>query len=462
MKWLQQRRQTKQRKTWLADLEWFRVHYDHAEQTTRALTLLSRQAAAGRIAILFDTSADFTFLIIGIPKPFVPLLEQIAQDFGFMLSFGSAFELPEQSLVPYTDCTWKATFTGQLIHGNLFRHDLQLGMPFPTPKDAGNLPTLPAKPPMGLARQPQWDNYLSAAQFAPPAAAPWLLGYTAGGQLVATTGKVGIYGKPDRMNDWLTQQLQATLKHDTAHLVVIDLDGQVISALKRKPIVTRLLNEQIRYLDLAGETIPTPLNPLAPLINESENDLLLRWRKWFRGMGMRDDSFYYLDLAFQEGVRDLLTLQKWLRGQRRRTQCVGLVQLESVVNRLLNDETVRDWLGVATEPLIPDTTLLFGYKDNSWGGKQIARAVIMAALHDPKTRLVLNLPFLSDRKAFENADNPILTTVPNLPVQTEVSVSWLTTSETVRRDARLMENALLLRSGECIAVRNEHASFLHW
>lgn len=466
MKWLRQRKQTRQRETWGADLEWFRVRYHDAQQTSHALTLLSLQAAAGRIAILFERVDDEAALTIGITKPFVPLSQQMAQDFDFMLSFGVSFGFPDdQPLIPYTDCQWTETFSGQLIHGNLFRHDTQLGMPFPSPKAAGKMPTLPAAPPQGLSSQPQWDNYLSTEMFASNAvgaSADWLLGYSAAGQLISTSGQVCIQGVPDAMDDWLTHQLTATLKHDTSHLVLLDLGGDVVSALKRKPIVTNLLNEQIRYLNLGQQTVPTLINPLAPFLNEPERRTLSRWHRWFSGMGLFSHATTYLDDAFNAGIRDLFALQKWLKGQRRRQQTMQLTRLESIVNRLLRDETLRDWLGVTTDPLISDTTLLFGYPEHSWGGQQIARAVIMAALYDPCTRLVLNLPYLFNTKAYEYAGNPILTTAPNFPAQTEVIVSWGTFPEAVRRDARLIENAELLRSGECIAVRDDQAAFLHW
>lgn len=467
MKWFKQRRQAKQLAAWTPDLEWFRVRYDDAEPTTHALTLLSLQAAAGRIAILFQREDDAAALMIGIAKPFAPLLQQMAHDFNFMLTFDVGFGFPtDQTLTPYTDCHWTDSFSGQLIHGNLFRHDGQGGMPFPNPRAAGTLPTLPTQPPFGLSCQPEWENYLSATQFTPPAAAPsadWLLGYTQDGQLVATMGQVGIYGDPDSMDDWLTQQLTATLEYDTSQLVVVDLGGQVVAALKRKPIVTRLLNEQIRYLNLAGQTIPTAINPLAPLLGEQAQDTLSRWQHWFSGMELLPYSSPYLDAAFHAGVRDLFALQKWLKGQQRRQQATELTQLVRVVNRLLNDGMLRDWLGVTLEPLIPDTTLLFGYlDDNGWGTLQIARAVTIAAIRDANTRIVLHLPFVSGSKAFAYAGNPILTTAPNFSVQTEVSVSQLTISETVRRDARLIENATLLRSGECIAVLDDQATFLHW
>lgn len=466
MKWLRQRRQLKQKAIWSADLEWFRVRYADAAQTAHALTVLSAKAAAGRLAILFACSDKTAALTIGIAKPFVPLLQQMAQDFDFMLSFGMSFGFPDdQQLIPYANCQWTETFSGQLIHGHLFRHDTQLGMPFPTPRSAGTLPMLPSAPAMGLSRQPQWDNYLATTPFDAAEAgtsADWLIGYSAAGQLVSTSGQVGIYGEPATMDAWLTHQLTATLKHDTSHLVVLDLGGDVVSALKRKPVVTRLLNEQIRYLNLAGQPHPTVLNPLAPLQDEQARDTLRRWRRWFSRMALLSFDMAYLDDAFQAGVRDLFALQKWLKGERRRRQSIELTRLEGVVNRLLNDETLRDWLGVSTEPLISDTTLLFGYPDPSWGGRQIARAVIIAALRDPRKRIVLNLPFLSDTKAFEYAGNPLLLTAPNFPVQTEVTLSWATLSETVRRDARLLENAELLRAGECIAVRANQATFLHW
>ena len=58
---------------------------------------------------------------------------------------------------------------------------------------------------------------------------------------------------------------------------------RLVPRLKRKAAVTRLLGEQLAYVDMDGTSLANGFNPLAAVPGETEEALLQRWQRWFGG-----------------------------------------------------------------------------------------------------------------------------------------------------------------------------------
>src|SRR5690606_22040577 len=123
---------------------------------------------------------------------------------------------------------------------------------------------LPDPPPVGLSR------HIVAHHPAPPAhllvpqpeARHWPLGRTATGEMLHTPGRVNVYGRSQAVAAWLEQLVAELVRRGPANLVVLDGVGDLVPRLKRRAVVTRLLGEQLAYLDMEASALAQGFNPL--------------------------------------------------------------------------------------------------------------------------------------------------------------------------------------------------------
>jgi hypothetical protein len=74
---------------------------------------------------------------------------------------------------------------------------------------------------------------------------------------------VNVYGRQAAVADWLVHQVTQMVHLNPANLVVIDGRGDLVPQLKRKVAVTRLLGQQLAYIDMDSASFVGGYNPLA-------------------------------------------------------------------------------------------------------------------------------------------------------------------------------------------------------
>jgi hypothetical protein len=496
----------KARQKWEVGLTWYRLRYLDAAGPTRCLHLLSRPEACGRVALYFRPGEAVSQLYLGVPALHGRLLQRMVADFGFSLKPAPAnLCLPEpQPLTAVPDFPWERPFVGQVV-GELAFVSLVEGenkqgayLPQPPAGESGRgLATwgLPDNPLPGLSMQPSWNGQQPPAHLIAAAPQPrcWLLGRSREGLPVQVDGQVNLYGRQEAVADWLLSQVTQQITLDPASLVVIDGVGDLVPRLKRKAAVTRLLGQQLAYVDIDGTALADGFNPLAAVPGESETELVARWQTWFGGMNVHPQGSQLLAQARQAGVEDMPGLRQWLKQVERRGQPMAqlpvdrangsgsaparypvqaISSLGMALNRLTAGRSLREWLEWPANrfDILPEGGLLFACKGNSWDRQQVLRAVLLAALQVKGVRLVLyGLPWQSVPLAhWERQAQVVVGNGPLMPhttvVLTECHSHGLAAlaGRFLAGDARLSENLALLGRGEGMVIANEEIFSTAW
>ena len=391
------------REKWDAGLIWFRLRYLEADGPTRCINLLSRPPACGRVALYHCPGETVSRLYLGVPEIHVRLLQRMAADFGFSLKPklpGTAF--PEiRRMTAVTEIPWEMAFVAHIINEQMFisrvgKHDSS-GAYWPQPAAKRQLKAiwqLPGKPPAGLSLQPGWDGRqppknLIASKLDPQR---WPLGRTQAGIPLQTDGRLNIYGRQEAVADWLVHQVTQMVAVNPANLVVIDGAGDLVPKLKRKAVVTRLLGEQLAYVDMDGASLAAGFNPLAVVPGETEAETTRRWQRWFEGMNVHSEGIALLAQARQVGVEDILSLRKWVKQVERTGPSTAVTSLNMALSRLTSSRVLREWLEwpVNRFDILAGGALLFAVKGTDWARQQLLRAVCLGAVNVPNIRLVLH------------------------------------------------------------------------
>lgn len=498
------------RQKWEAGLAWFRLRY--LEPPTRCLNLLSRSLACGRVALYYRPGEAVSQLYLGVPGAYIRLVGRMAADFGFSLKpKPPEVEIPPaQRMTAVPDLPWDSPFMAHIANEFAFvsllggdqSYDPGQYLPQPPSTGPGHGPAtwkMPDNPPPGLSLKPSWDGqppsaYLVAME---PDPRRWPLGRSLTGVPLHVAGRVNIYGRGEAVADWLVQQVTQMVSDNPANLVVIDGAGDLVPMLKRKAAVTRLLGKQLVYVDTDGDLLTGGFNPLAAVPGETEAETVERWQYWFLDMGTHPQALHLLAQAWQDGVRDIPTLQKWLKQPRQqmaastgspsigstsaRTPSASSITLSRsmtlsrsgelnrpilaassltlALNRLAADSALRDWLEWPANrfDILPDGALFFACQGAGWDRQQLLRAVLLGVIGIPDVRLVVH----GFRwKAADTAGyGPILiSNGPPLPESTIIltasraEVQASLAARFLGEDERLAENLALLEYGQGIII----------
>ncbi|MGH2537107.1 MAG: hypothetical protein ACRDHL_06915, partial [Candidatus Promineifilaceae bacterium] len=294
----------RRREKWEAALAWFRLRYREPAGPTRCLKLLSRPAACGRIALYHVPGAAVSQLCLGLPASHTRLLQRMAGEFGLSLKPlpPEAIKPPIQRLAAVSELPWNRPFMAQLVGETLYAsladeassHGAFLPHPSlaPWPTDW----QLPAVPPPGLTALPSWNGQGPPADLvaAVPDPQRWPVGRARSGTPLQVAGQMNIYGRPAAVADWLTRQVTQAMAIHPANLAVIDGAGDLVSQLKRKAAVTRLLGQQLTYVDLDSAPMAGGFNPLAAVPGETDEAWVQRWQRWFKGMDVQPQGLQWL------------------------------------------------------------------------------------------------------------------------------------------------------------------------
>lgn len=473
------------REQWDAGLVWFRLRYQEPEKPTRCINLLSRLQACGRVALYYQPGEAVSELYLGAPETHVRLVQRMAADFGFSLKP----KPPEVTIPPagrltaVTDLPWENTFMAHIANEFAFMSLVEgenkngAHLPQPPSWEPGRGPAtwrLPYNPLPGLTLRPSWNGQQPPAHLVATGPDPrrWLLGRSQSGIPLHVSGRVNIYGRQEAVADWLVHQISQMISLDHTNLVVIDGAGDLVPRLKRKTAVTRLLGEQLTYVDIDSVSLVGGFNPLALVPGETEAAQLQRWQNWFQGMNVHPQALHLLTQAQQAGVGDIPALQKWLKQVERLEQSAAVASLRLVLTRLTANRILREWATWPTNPWsqVGLGVFLFACRVESWERRHLLRAVLLAAAGQPEKKLVVHgFPWVT----FDIEDIPVcplmfisngppLAGAATLVVQSDPRMAAKVGQRYLNSDPRLVENMQLLQRGEGILVEAGNIVFTTW
>ena len=476
---------------WDAGLAWFRLRYLTPDGPTRCIRLLSRPQACGRIALFFRPDEMVSELYLGIPEAHKRLLQRMAADFSFSLKP----KLPElilpsaQRLTAVSELPWERPFLAHVVNERLFVRQVEgenkrevshgRGRYLPQPSTKGDTEAadtwhLPHHPVPGLTTRPCWQDHQPPAHLtaSDPGPERWLLGRSHTGVPLHVSGRVNLYGRQEAVAEWLGHQVTQTVARHPANLVVLDGSGDLVPRLKRKAVVTRLLGEQLTYIDIDSTSLANGFNPLAAVPGETWAAQLERWQRWFGGMNVHPQGVHLLAQAQAGGVTDILSLRKWLKQVERQGQTAAVSSLGLALNRLTANRSVCEMLEwpVNRFDILPVGALFFACKGTSWERQQLLRAVLLAAMQLPDVRLIVHgLPGkLLPASLIGNLARLMVSNGPLLPdaaaILTESQPQHLATLKKrfLADDALLGENLALLGCGEGIVIVDGTPFFTGW
>ena len=479
------------REKWEAGLAWFRLRYLEPGGPARCINLLSRSQACGRVALYYRPGEAVSQLYLGIPETHVRLLQRMVADFGFSLKpRPPEVTIPAaQRMTAVADLPWDKAFLAHIANEFAFvslvegenKNGAHLpsapsGEP-PSSLEPGRGPAtwcLPDKPLPGLTLRPSWNGeqppaYLVATE---PDPRRWLLGRSQSGIPLHISGQVNIYGRQEAVADWLVHQVSQMISLDHANLVVIDGAGDLVPRLKRKAAVTRLLGEQLAYVDIDGASLANGFNPLAAAPGESEAALVQRWQRWFQGMNVHPQGIQLLTRAQREGVEDIPGLRKWLKQSERQGHYAAVSSLGMALNRLTASRTLREWLEWPANrfDILPAGALFFACKGSGWDRQQLLQAVLLGAMQVEGVRLIVHgFPGKAVRKARVGqqerivvSNGPLLSNSAIILTECHAHGVAALASRFLASDACLSENLELLGRGEGIVITNDDVLFTAW
>lgn len=403
--WQDNRHGPSQAQTWLAGLAWYRLRYGVAAAAVQGLQTLAGTAGCGRVALFYQPH-PFPQLFLGLPLAYGAWAKTVAADYQFSLHPAAApHQLTALPLRPTSKCDWQRPFLAHLVGKQMFlgyldEADPPLGYFWPgelTGQPMIDWP-LPATPPLGLTTRPQLplapipDELKITGK---PDPYRWLLGYTADGQMTQSPGpQLNLYGSREAVTRWLEQACLAALAIGPERLVIIDGQGDLTQRLKRHALVTDLLNRKRLTAASIAEAGSgrNGFNPLAVVPGETEAQTVRRWQTWFAGMGAGESAQALLVQAYQEEIRDINRLHRWLaQPSHLRQEGNGVTHLQTALRRLLVGASVRDWLEWPTN-LFAETgekALLFTCPADHWGREQLLKGMLSGVQAVGQTRVIL-------------------------------------------------------------------------
>jgi hypothetical protein len=483
LKQLQQWRQLPQlkaRQAWEQTVVWQRLRFLNSDNLEKCLHWLSQ---SGRVALYYAGPGPLLYLYVGVAAAHLPILTRMAEDYGFLLreKIPSVVIPPPAKMTAISDLPWEQAFLAHIVRGALFVSPVgeedKEGSYFPQPKKPTQRPTLSLPPPQpGLTLQPSWNGQQPPEELTAVAPNPvqWLLGRTRQNMLLQTPARLNLYGQTDSLSEWLSHMIGHALSQNHANLAVIDGTGTLVPRLKRRETVTRLLGDQLLYLDMDSTIIANGFNPLAPVPGEGEKDTLRRWQSWLAGMGVPPSGLDMLPKAQTEAVQTVPDLRKWIASPDQRHQVPAVTRLTQALDKLCATRIIQEWLDWPTNPFahLPNGALLFSCQtQGKWERQHLLHAILLGCLNSPDSRIVVHgFPWKEIEMSTQIKKHPEIV-VTNGPPLIEAKTVLVSTPPTgMQRLANqffpgndlMLENLLLLRSGEGVVIANQTATLVTW
>lgn len=466
----------KARAQWDKSIVWYRLRYEDTSGPGRAIELLSRAQAAGRVALLHKPGTDISRLYVGIPEPYALPLQRMAKEFAFSVRLAGAE--PEQAMTPMAPTAglpWDRAFVAHIVDNCAFVGQAEGAgafLPHPAPGHPRGRWRLPAPAPAGLSQMPFWNGQVTAGAFGnEEQGGSWPLGTGRAQRLWYAAGAVNLYGRQQAVASWLVQLVSAILSDEPAGLIVIDGAGDLVPVLKRKHLVTRHLGRGISYIDVDGAVLAGGINPLAPVPGETEADTTERWQRWFAAMEVHPGSLPLLALARADGVGEITELERWLRRPARQATLPYAKSLAIAVRRLMSDEVVREWLAWPSDCFagLDKGGLLFSCRRGSWARDQLLHSVTLAAAQLPTARVILHHTSwtgpLPDSLLKGNAlisNGPLFSEGTVVLARSDRQAAKTLARRFLNSNPLYEENLQLLQDGEAVAVLDRVVTPVSW
>ena len=474
---LKLRSDRKTRERWDAGLVWHRLRYQDAAGLRRAVELLSRPQAAGRVALHFAPEPQIARLYIGVPEAHATTLQRMARNFAFTVREAvSGITPPVTPMLSVNNFPWERTFIAHIVNGQLFLDKEEasgLYLPQVAPQSRHEWRFLSAPPP-GLSLYPSWNGHLENAVNGNKGRAGegWPLGWGVDRAMVYAPGAVNVYGRQEAVAAWLIRLVSHLLATDPGRLIVLDGRGDLVPALKRKSLVTRHLGRELTYVDIDGATVVSGFNPLAATLGETEAETVTRWQQWFASMNVHPAGLKLLEEAQRASVTDLPALQRWLEQPAQQHRPAATRALQAALKRLLSDPHTREWLSWPTDLFagLPAGSLLFACSGQSPGRRALLQAAFLAACQIPEARLVLHgLPWqalpatiLPRQRQMLLSNGPLLPDTTVLLSQSGPAGARVLAKRFLDADPVWQERLELLAPGEIVILRERRISIAKW
>lgn len=473
------------RTDWERSLTWFRLRYTNSDGPTKAVNLLSRAQIPGRV-VLYYRPGDVAEINIGVPGEAERLLLQMAADYSFLLKPaevelpGNPMPMAQAAVLPFD-----REFVAHIVNEYLFVTPAEGEKA--TPASRGYFPQPPSKepgrggavwrfpddPPPGITSTPVWNHWPTPERLIADHNDPeiWILGRSLRGPL-HVSGNLNLYGQPEATSSWLVGLLVQAFAANPNRIAVIDGDGLLAGQLKRKSAVTRLFPHGLAFIDMDGASA-RGMNPLAPVEGESQEKTVGRWQTWFTTMEAHTNALTLLPQAYQEGVRDLFGLRRWLIGKRQE-HFAAVSALSVLVEQIIHSAELGEWIKQPADTindLSRDGSLIFSVNAHNWERQQLLWAVLLAVLQIPGLRLVVHgFPAWDqfDTGMLNGHHRIILTNGPTLDGSTTVLVGCrpknvpILAERFLGNHPVLTENLRLLRPGDGIIVNSGDIAFATW
>lgn len=475
-----------ERVEWEANAVWFRVRYTNPSQLRQCIFWLAKAKKVGRVALWYQLDGGLAMLHIGLSPNAETVFVRMAQDYNFFIQE----RLSEMSLPPVKklnplvnkDLPWDISFMAQIVGESVFFASLSEeggGDYFPiapSKKSKGIVNTweLPT-PNCGLSQQPVWPLVNGAASeltAVNPDNDKWLLGLSSEGIPLQAGGSLNLYGGREESASWLIEMCTQLIRQQPGNLIIIDGFGNLVPQLKRKNSILRLINSQLNYMDMDNEVVSNGFNPLTAVPGETEADMLLRWKAWFRQMGVHSSNLPMLTNAYNEGVRELMELVRWLELPAQQIKEEQTASLRQRLSSFLQTRTIQEWVDWPDNPfrLLPEGGLLFSCSSQDWQRTQMLFSVLLGAINSPGARLILHgIPWkelkvkLPENKKIVLSNGPILKDSKSILVGShKAHVSNLLGKRYFSENPQLRENLHLLRQYEGVVITPDQPICISW
>jgi hypothetical protein len=443
------------------------------------------------VALYYQPGEAISQLYMGLPEAHVRLLQRMVVDFGFSLKpKPPEVAIPAaQRMTTVADLPWDGAFIAHIANEFVFVSSVgdknKSGAYLPSSPSGEPPPSLepgrdpaiwhlPDNPSAGLTLRPSWNGRQPPAHLVATEPDPrcWLLGRSHAGVPLHVAGRVNIYGRQEAVADWLVHQVTQIATLDHANLVVIDGAGDLVPRLKRKAAVTRLLGEQLAYVDIDGASLANGFNPLAAAPGEAEAATVQRWQRWFQGMNVHPQGIQLLTRAQQDGVEDIPGLRKWLKQVERQGQYAAVSSLGMALNRLTASRVLCEWLEWPANRfgILPEGALFFACKGTGWDRQQLLQAVLLGAMQVEGVRLIvhgfpwgaIHMAHLGSQERIVVSNGPLLSNSAIILTECHAHGVAALASRFLANDACLGENLELLGRGEGIVIANDDVFFTAW
>jgi hypothetical protein len=189
-------------------------------------------------------------------------------------------------------------------------------------------------------------------------------------------------------------------------------------------------------------------------------------------MNVHPQGIQLLVQAQRDGIADIPTLRKWLKGVERQGQYTAVSSVGLALNRLMASRSLREWLEWPANrfEILPEGALFFACKGNGWDRQQLLQAVLLGAMQVEGVRLIIHgfsgkvvpVAHLGSQERIVISNGPLLSNSVVILTECHAHGIEALARRFLASDAYLSEKLALLGRGEGIVVAGDKVFFATW